>query len=72
MAKGTPVIVYGEYPFGKPRPWFLLAEDGKALEISEENLKEIVQEHKAIILAEQQKLDDLISQKAMVSAALSK
>jgi hypothetical protein len=42
------------------------------LEISEENLKEIVQEHKAIILAEQQKLDDLISQKAMVSAALSK
>lgn len=72
VAKGTPVIVYGEYPFGKPRPWFVLAQDGKAIDISEENLIEIVQVHKASILAEQQKLDDLISQKAPISAALSR
>lgn len=68
LAKGTPVIVYGEYPFGKPRPWFVLAQDPKALDITEENLAEILKEHKASILAEQQKRADLIANSGNVAA----
>lgn len=72
MAKGTPVIVYGEYPFGKPRPWFVLAQDPKALDITEENLAAILQVHKATILAEQQKRADLIQNKATVGEVSTK
>ena len=72
LAKGTPVIVYGEYPFGKPRPWFVLAQDPKALDITEENLSAILQVHIATILAEQQKRADLIASSATVAAVSTK
>lgn len=61
IAKGTPVIVYGEYPFGQPRPWFALANDSKSLDINEQMLEEIVSPHKASILAEQQKRMELLA-----------
>lgn len=41
-AKGNPVIVYGDYPWGKRRPWKKLMDDPKANDISEEQLTEIV------------------------------
>ena len=53
VLKGTPVIVYGAYPFGKPRPWFVLAGDGKALDISDAALSEMVNPHREEILAAQ-------------------
>lgn len=72
LAKGTPVIIYGEYPFGKPRPWFVLAQDAKALDISEKNITEIIQEHKATILTEQQKRDSVVSAAPSPVLAVSK
>jgi len=42
LAKGTPVIVYGAYPFGQPRPWYALVENGKALDISLSDLEKII------------------------------
>ncbi|MBL7713692.1 MAG: L,D-transpeptidase [Chitinophagaceae bacterium] len=53
VLKGTPVIVYGAYPFGKPRPWFVLAGDGKALDISDAEISELVSPHREEILAAQ-------------------
>lgn len=37
--KGTPVIVFGSYPFGDPKPWYKLVNDPKALDISESELE---------------------------------
>ncbi|OXA70585.1 hypothetical protein B0A67_15280 [Flavobacterium aquidurense] len=37
--KGTPVIVFGSYPFGEPKPWFELVKDPKALDISEAEIE---------------------------------
>jgi hypothetical protein len=45
LAKGTPVIIYGEYPFGKTRPWFKLVTDSKLLDISVEELDTIIAPH---------------------------
>ncbi|MCC6186764.1 MAG: L,D-transpeptidase [Chitinophagaceae bacterium] len=59
LAKGTPVIIYGEYPFGQPRPWFALVKDADALDISETMLKEIVAPYKDEILKEQSSRNQL-------------
>lgn len=54
-AYGTPVIVYGKYPFGKTKPWYDLVEDGAALTISKDTLLHYIQPHLPEIL-EKQKL----------------
>lgn len=41
LAHGTPVIVFGAYPFGSPRPWLALAQNPDALMISEKDLQGI-------------------------------
>lgn len=55
LAKGTPVIVFGSYPFGSSKPWMALAQNGKALEISAAQMKELAAPHLQTILAEQKK-----------------
>lgn len=40
LAPGTPVIVFGSYPFGHSRPWRALATDPAALRITEQQLQE--------------------------------
>lgn len=52
--KGTPVVIFGAYPFGAPRPWFALVNDPHALDISEEALAAIVQPYKDAILSAQE------------------
>jgi hypothetical protein len=37
--KGTPVVVFGSYDFGGPKPWFQLATDPKVLNISEAEIE---------------------------------
>ncbi|TDO70505.1 L,D-transpeptidase-like protein [Flavobacterium chryseum] len=37
--KGTPVIVFGSYDFDGPKPWYALAKDPKALDISESEME---------------------------------
>lgn len=53
MAKGTPVIVYNQYPFGAPRPWYALAENPAALTLNEDSLKNMVSPHLETILQKQ-------------------
>jgi hypothetical protein len=72
LAKGTPVIVFGAYPFGSPRPWFVLAGDGKALDISKEQIAEIINPFKEQILKEQQVRQDLINQMSDTNKTVTK
>lgn len=53
--KGTPVIVFGSYPFGEAKPWLQLVKDPKALTISESEMEEITKPHLETILKEQEK-----------------
>ncbi|QCX53830.1 L,D-transpeptidase [Elizabethkingia sp. JS20170427COW] len=52
-AKGTPVIIYGDYPWGKRRPWKNLFENPHANDVSEEDLEKIVAPYLDSILKEQ-------------------
>ena len=53
--KGTPVVVFGSYPFGKPKPWLQLVENPKALTISESEIEKITTPYLGTILKEQEK-----------------
>lgn len=53
--QGTPVIVFGSYPFGQAKPWLQLASDAHALDIKPEQLQSQVQPYKDSIMANQQK-----------------
>jgi len=56
LAKGTPVIVFGNYPFGSRRPWRNMATDPDANKITEEALnKEAEPFLDKIIQAQQQR-----------------
>jgi hypothetical protein len=55
LAQGTPVIVFGSYPFGSRKPWMALVEDAHALDITEEALASEVSPHLEKIMTEQQK-----------------
>ncbi|MGO4772985.1 L,D-transpeptidase [Flavobacterium sp. W22_SRS_FK3] len=61
--KGTPVIVFGSYPFDGPKPWFQLAYDAKALDISESQIENEVKPFIQKIL-ENQKLRETEQQTA--------
>ncbi|URC14944.1 L,D-transpeptidase [Flavobacterium sp. B183] len=37
--KGTPVIVFGSYPFDTPKPWYALVKNPKALDLSESEIE---------------------------------
>lgn len=60
-AKGTPVIVFGQYDFKAPKPWLQLVKDPEALEISEHEMANLTQLNLAPILKEQ-KNSKLIAQ----------
>lgn len=42
LSKGTPVIVFGTYPYGKRKPWMALINNHHSLDISEEILSKEV------------------------------
>lgn len=54
QVKGTPVIVFGNYNFHAPKPWLQLVRDPHALDISENEIKQITEPYLNEILAEQQ------------------
>ena len=62
-AKGTPVIVYGSYDFEGRKPWFNLAKNSHANDISTETLNEIVGKYQAEILKEQKNRDAVTAAK---------
>ncbi|WP_346239116.1 L,D-transpeptidase [Niabella insulamsoli] len=54
LAYGTPVLVFGTYPFGEPRPWFQLSENPKALDIPADSIASYVKPHLQTIIERQQ------------------
>lgn len=58
LVKGTPVIIFGSYDFSAPKPWFKLINDPHALDITEEQLKNITAPFLEQILEEQQNRND--------------
>lgn len=60
-AQGTPTIVFGQYPWGKRRPWRALAEDPHANDLSVTEIEAIVQPHLQKILKVQQARAEVVS-----------
>lgn len=58
-AYGTPVIIYGEYPFGKRRPWRNLTVNPDTLHITNEELYDIYGEYISLIHSRQTQRDSL-------------
>jgi hypothetical protein len=60
-AQGTPVIIFGEYPFGHPKPWWSLVKDPNALNISEETMNALIEPNLPKIMKRQAQRDSVIS-----------
>lgn len=54
-AKGTPVIVFGAYPFGAAKPWFQLINDPHILDIPGSTIQQFTAPHLQDIIMQQQK-----------------
>lgn len=61
-AKGTPLIVYGDYPWGKRRPWKKLLDSPDANNISEDEMNKIIEPQLASIMEEQENRDNVVQQ----------
>ncbi|MBP6576547.1 MAG: L,D-transpeptidase [Chryseobacterium sp.] len=61
-AKGTPLIVHGDYPWGKRRPWKKLLDSPEANNISEDEMNKIIEPQLAEILKEQENRELVIQQ----------
>ena len=59
-ANGTPVIVFGDYAWGKAKPWKSLDKNPKGNDLSETQMNEIIQPHISKILEEQKKREEVI------------
>ena len=58
LVKGTPVIVFGEYPFGEPKPWLQLVQNPKTLNISAAEIENTTKPYLNGILSEQKKKEN--------------
>jgi len=58
-AKGTPVLVFGSYPFGSRKPWLQLAQNPHATDISPASIKQMIDEKLNDIMAAQATRDSL-------------
>jgi hypothetical protein len=61
QASGTPVIIYGQYPWGRRRPWLMLLNNPAANNLSAEQLQQVVQPYLQRILEAQQKKPTALS-----------
>jgi hypothetical protein len=55
LVKGTPVIVFGTYPFGEPKPWLQLVQNPKALNLSASEIENTTKPYLNGMLSEQKK-----------------
>lgn len=51
--KGTPVVVFGKYDFKAAKPWLALLKNSKSLNLTEEDIQQLVQPHLNTIMKEQ-------------------
>lgn len=61
LAQGTPVVVYGAYPFGSRRPWRNMLEDPAANKITTKDLEQELQPFMERILQQQQRRDGVLA-----------
>ena len=61
-AKGIPVIVFGDYGWGKSKPWFALAKDSHANDISVEQMDGIIRPHLQAMLDAQAERDRVLKE----------
>jgi hypothetical protein len=59
LAQGTPVVVYGAYPFGRSKPWLAVVQNEKALDISNADLESITQQFLPDIMQKQAQRDSI-------------
>lgn len=59
-AKGTPVMVYGDYPWGGRKPWRKLLNDPNANNISVEEMTKLIEPHIEKILKEQDNREKVV------------
>jgi hypothetical protein len=59
-AQGTPVLIFGSYPFGHGKPWWKLVENPQALQLSADTLTAVIQPHLSKIMARQAQRDSLL------------
>ena len=59
LAQGTPVVVFGSYPFGNSRPWLALAKNTSALDISLQDLESASTLYLPDIMEKEQKRDKI-------------
>lgn len=60
-AQGTPVIIFGAYPFGQGKPWWKLVKDPAALNISLDSMNAVVQPQLQKILDRQAHRDSVLA-----------
>ena len=63
-AKGTPVIVFGEYNFDAKSPWLELINKPKANDLSEKELENLVSKYLSEIIKEQENRTSILAEKA--------
>jgi lipoprotein-anchoring transpeptidase ErfK/SrfK len=59
VAKGTPVFVFGSYPFRQAKPWWQLLQNPHALDISVDVIKQLVDTAQNNLLAAQRVTDSM-------------
>ena len=59
LANGTPVVVFGSYPFDSSKPWLPLAQNPDALTISESNLETTASQYLPDVMQKQAQRDSL-------------
>lgn len=55
ISQGTPVIVFGSYPFDGVKPWAAIVTNGHALDIAEATIDSVIAPHLQKIMAEQER-----------------
>ncbi len=56
---GTPVLIFGDYPFGERKPWLNMAEKNTVLDISPADLSVLLKEFLPTVLERQKQRDSL-------------
>lgn len=59
LAQGTPVMVFGNYPFGSSKPWLSLAQNNKALDILDTDLENTTKQFLPAIMQKQAQRDSI-------------
>lgn len=67
IAYGTPVIIYGKYDYKSVKPWLLLPTEPEKARVSEDELKEIINEHILTIMSRQEKREKIINPQLSMS-----